>query len=172
MVPALEFAQCPLPILGRRKVRGTKDFMHCFVAFFGISPSLCVHVWDEIAESLPDGAYCFHLLWGLLFLKVYGVEDTMVSLCKTMRKTYRKWVKIIVEAVCEMKYVSRYGKFNFSWIDASNLLFFYRSCGITDLMKDFLDSVSSFLLMGRISSFASQLHSIRSGIRTSSRKRR
>ena len=45
---------------------------------------LCVHVWDEIDDTLTNGAMISHLLWALLFLKVYGTEDTMVVMVKMM----------------------------------------------------------------------------------------
>ena len=46
---------------------------------FGMTAYLCVHVWDEMEEALPKGAMIFHLLWSLMFLKVYGMEDTMAA---------------------------------------------------------------------------------------------
>ena len=52
-------------------------------------PNMSVHVLDEIEDALPSGGTISHLLWALLFLKVYGIEDTM-------HKPYRKWVMIVI----------------------------------------------------------------------------
>ena len=57
---------------------------HLFhVACFGVSAYLCVQEWDEIEEALPWEVMISHLLWTLLFLKVYGAEETMVAMVNT-----------------------------------------------------------------------------------------
>ena len=73
---------------------------------FGMSAYRCVHVWDEIDDALPNGAMLFHLLWVLLFLKVYRTEDTIVAMEKTTHKTYRKWVRAVIEEIYSLTYVS------------------------------------------------------------------
>ena len=50
---------------------------------FGMSPNLCVHVWDEVEDALPSGTMISHVLWALLLLKVYGTEDTRVVMVWT-----------------------------------------------------------------------------------------
>ena len=66
--------------LGRTQVSNSDNFNQSFVACFGMSAYLCVHVWDEIDTTLPNAVMLSHLLWVLLFLKVYGTEDTMVAM--------------------------------------------------------------------------------------------
>ena len=53
-------------------------------ACFGMSSYLCAHVWDEIDDALPSRVLISHYLWALLFLKVYGMDDTMAVMLKTM----------------------------------------------------------------------------------------
>ena len=45
-----------------------------------MSPNLCIHVWDEIEDALPSAVMITHLLWALLFLKIYGMEDAMAAM--------------------------------------------------------------------------------------------
>ena len=61
---------------------------------FGMSRNLCVHVWHEIEDALPSSTMISHLLWTLLFLKVYGMEQRMAGMVWTTYKTYKKWVRI------------------------------------------------------------------------------
>ena len=41
----------------------------------------------HLHDVLPKGVMIFHLLWTLLFLKVYGTEDTMVAMVNTSWET-------------------------------------------------------------------------------------
>ena len=102
MVTSCDFQLSALPIMGRAKVSDSGNFGRTFDACFGVSPSLCVDVWDEIEDVLPSRGTISHLLWVLLFLKVYGKEDTMV----VMVWTYRKWVRIVIEEIHSLTYLS------------------------------------------------------------------
>lgn len=106
MVTAGDVCKAALRIVGRTKVSNTADFDRVFVSCFGMCAFLCVQVWEEISQKLPKNAEIVHLLWGLAHLKVYGTEDTMASWLCTTRKTYRRWVKLIVVQLYEMSYVS------------------------------------------------------------------
>ena len=75
MVTAEDFCSVALPITAHAKIRLTNDFQRVFVTFFGVSPGLCVHVWDGIEFKLPQGGK-FHWFWGFLFLEEYGIKDT------------------------------------------------------------------------------------------------
>jgi hypothetical protein len=44
-----------------------------------------------------------NLLWGLLFLKVYGTEDVLSDMVGTTRNTFRKWAWKIVEVLDDME---------------------------------------------------------------------
>ena len=78
-VTEFNFREAALPIIGRAKVTWSGDLDTCFLACFGMSSLLYVHVWDDFQASLPGGAALYHLLWGLLFLKAYGTEYTCLQ---------------------------------------------------------------------------------------------
>ena len=65
-----------------------------FKAFFGICPEGCSMIWDMLQpnETMPKGVKPEHLLWGLLFMKVYATETALVSMVNAPdEKTFRKW---------------------------------------------------------------------------------
>lgn len=76
--------------------RGDKED---FKSLFGISPNMAAVVWNIC--DFPPGTTGRHLLWALLFLKVYGTEMTLLTLIggKVCRTTFRKWIWIVIEAI-------------------------------------------------------------------------
>lgn len=72
---------------------------------FGVSPKTCHYLWDALSEegSLPKKTEFFHLLWTLLFLKVYMTEKVMSSMIGVDEKTYRKWVRAVLPAIAGLK---------------------------------------------------------------------
>ena len=86
---------------------------------FGVHWIHCAIVWKLIAPELCLQHGCFakkeHLLWCLLFLKVYSKNQTDNRTAKTTQKTFRKWVWLIIEAIadCESEVVSNI----FIWIE-------------------------------------------------------
>ena len=84
MVTSHDFQLLALPIMQRAEVSYSWDFWRVFGACFIMSPNLCVHVWDEIEDALASAAMISNLLWALLlFLIVYGMEDTMAVMVQT-----------------------------------------------------------------------------------------
>ena len=79
-----------------------------FRALFGCCPEVVLILWNLIDsnEALPCGGRIIHLLWALLFVKVYPTEETLVKLCKgdpsgaSDRKTTRKWIRLFMQAIC------------------------------------------------------------------------
>ena len=47
-----------------------------FRALFGVAPTVCAEAWELVHRKLPRNAHPKHLLWALLFLKVYATEHT------------------------------------------------------------------------------------------------
>ena len=71
---------------------------------FGISWFICEDIWtllDEHKESPSREGK--HLLWALLFLKVYGNETTHSKIVGTSPKTFRKWVWQILTDIADLK---------------------------------------------------------------------
>lgn len=87
--------------------RSEKVFERRWVSFFGVKVAVCVDVWDRMEIMIDDadlnGAKPCHLLWSLLFLKKYGDEEEMASLCGPDKaideKTFRKLVHLFVERI-------------------------------------------------------------------------
>ena len=106
MVTSHDFQLLVLPIMGRAKVINTSDIRRAFGECFSMSPNLCVHVWDEIEDVLPSGVMIFHLMGMLLFLKVYGTENSMAAMVQSTQNTYRRWARITIEEIHSSTYVS------------------------------------------------------------------
>ena len=113
MVTPHIFQISALPIVGRTEGTNSSDFRRALVACFSMSPIQCVHVWDEIEDGLPSAVMISHLLWVLLFLKVYETENTMVVMVWTTQRTNSKWVRIVIEEIYLLTYVSGHVCFSF-----------------------------------------------------------
>ncbi len=77
-----------------------------FRSHFGTSPGVCSILWDHIQPTLAlDLQATFsHLLWALMFLKVYSSESVLAGKCNAVdEKTYREKVRPIVEAIAKIK---------------------------------------------------------------------
>jgi len=74
---------------------------------FGTSPSICQVIWGLITsnneEPLPNGANFFHILWTLLFLKLYMSESVLSGLVGVDEKSYRKWIWIFTPKIAQLK---------------------------------------------------------------------
>jgi len=95
------------------------EFATRWMALFGTTHVVCAIIWRKIDpmntfQEVADGkeygpkthscAKPIHLLWALMFLKVYGTERvsrTIVgsSTTPTREKTMRKWVRLFVRAI-------------------------------------------------------------------------
>lgn len=89
----------------KERAPGTEDKK--FRALFGASPVVVLRLWNLITTNseLPSGGRLVHLLWALIFVKVYPTEETLVKLCGDPsgtpdRKTTRKWIRLFLEAIC------------------------------------------------------------------------
>jgi hypothetical protein len=80
-----------------------------FKSHFGTSPGVCSYIWSLIYPSLHRNHECcgvqfFHLLWGLMFLKVYETDSVLAGIVGGIdEKTFRKWKWIIVKALSTLK---------------------------------------------------------------------
>jgi hypothetical protein len=70
-----------------------------FRSLFGLSANVCSVVWNLC--DFPTGTEPVHLLWALLFMKVYGTEPVLIAIVGTgpNRKTFRKWVWGVIEEI-------------------------------------------------------------------------
>ena len=74
-----------------------------FKAKFGTSPEVCSELWERLQPHRPKGALPKHLLRALMFLKLYSSEDVLSDMVGTTRKTFRKWVWLMVKAISKIK---------------------------------------------------------------------
>ena len=68
-------------------------------AVFGLKPKLIVLLWYNLGGLIPKIAKLHHLLWALLFLKLYEVEEARACRLQIDEETCRKWTKIFVKAI-------------------------------------------------------------------------
>lgn len=61
---------------------------------------------DEDAK-LPKKARPEHLLWTLLFMKLYSAENVLAPMCGCDEKTFRKWVRLMMAAIGSLDDVVR-----------------------------------------------------------------
>jgi len=82
-----------------------------WMSFYGVSPTVCFDLWNQLCVPVdpPSGhelcsAKPEHLLWALLWLKVYGNETELARLCGATggaidEKTFWKWTRIFVTRI-------------------------------------------------------------------------
>jgi hypothetical protein len=68
---------------------------------FGVGPHVTAIIWSKITK--PYGAEPYHLLWTLLFLKVYASEEVLSNLIRVCRNTYMKWVWSMLSAIQQIE---------------------------------------------------------------------
>lgn len=115
MITPLEFASDGRQIM-RRQNGGAHQLMGDvqalstaemarFRALFGISPNMASHVWEMIdpTNQMPQGVKPMHLLWCLMFLKVYASESVLCALAGGVdEKTFRKWTWLFVYEINDL----------------------------------------------------------------------
>jgi len=62
-----------------------------FREHFGCYPSVCCRLWNKLRPNISNGSRKIHMLFSLLFLKVYGTEGVLSSIAGVTEKTFRKW---------------------------------------------------------------------------------
>ena len=70
-----------------------------FVAFFGICPLGCYHLWRLIVDEDKVGSQKLwpkYLMWALLFLRNYQKEEVMCAIIGVSKKIVKKWIWIII----------------------------------------------------------------------------
>ena len=74
-----------------------------FRSQFGVSWFVCEDAWNLLQSKKPNKLrQPKHLLWALLFLKVYGNEKTHSVLACCDVKTFRKWSWNVLEDIAEL----------------------------------------------------------------------
>ena len=75
-----------------------------FRSQFGVSWFVCSNVWQLLEMNFPNRKRePKHLLWGLMFLKVYGSEKTHSSIAGCDVKTFRKWAWNVLQDISNLE---------------------------------------------------------------------
>ena len=88
-----------MDILGR-KTSCIKSIERRFLSTFGVSPQIAVVLWNKIVIPLTNenkNIRIKHLLWMLMFFKLYAADEVLATLAGTTDKTFRKWVWILID---------------------------------------------------------------------------
>lgn len=104
-VSAARFVKLSRPMM--RKIPGLSVMVEtrCFRALFGATPFVCALVWDILAALRSRRSSPVHLLWSLLFLKVYGSEDVNSFFPGADEKTFRKLSWLFVKFIADIEVV-------------------------------------------------------------------
>jgi hypothetical protein len=84
------------------KVRTTQTEDRDFRELFGCGVLVALSLWGLLltTDLLPEDGTLEHLLWTLMFMKVYAKQKTMCSLCGGIDpQTLKKWTELFIEAI-------------------------------------------------------------------------
>lgn len=82
--------------------KASKSHETCFRSHFGTSSDIVAEIWFRLEKKLVSSAYPWHLLWALLFMKVYATEPVLCSMCGGIDpKTLRKWTRYFTGMIAE-----------------------------------------------------------------------
>lgn len=102
------FIHVARPILDRKPKGATSN--RDFISMFGVTPQICAKVWNLLAAhdhpppNNDKNKYLFkHLLWGLMFLKIYATRAILVQLAGVCKETFMKWAWITVKKIASLK---------------------------------------------------------------------
>lgn len=129
MVSAQRFYEKGLGYCGRTSVNRQLSEINKerFLAHFGTTPGICAYLWKTIQMYLntkdPSPEY-FHLLWALLFLKLYESESVLAGMVGGVdEKTLRKWVWFMLKKINGLKpSIIRFGNRFHGWDGRTNAL--------------------------------------------------
>lgn len=79
-----------------------------FISMFGVSAKICSILWGLIRLNLSEGSKPAHLLWALMFLKNYGIEESNRAILNADEKTIRKWVWNVIHSLSKLRVVNFY----------------------------------------------------------------
>lgn len=77
----------------------------CEKELFGVSLVVCSAIWNAISTKIPHSCKPKHLLWGLIFLKVYSNESIHCIIAGCDPRTFCKWSWHIVEILADLPMV-------------------------------------------------------------------
>ena len=106
--PELEFILKTARVMMNRgpEKRATLTEDRRFRELFGCGPLVALKVWSMLLEESNEmtGADVVHMLWAMMFLKVYAKETTLSTMAGGVdEKTFRKWSWQFVSAISSLE---------------------------------------------------------------------
>ena len=78
-----------------------------FRSFFGCLVGVFLTCWGMLDKTdlLPQGGRLEHLLWALMFMKLYSGQKALCALAGVDPETFRKWVWSFTEAISMLEHL-------------------------------------------------------------------
>ena len=101
------FEETAVTIWRRQNNHNTSHtFSRRFRAYFGTSSKVCYFSWMMVKDSVSLNSKTVHLLWALMFLKVFSTENVHANIMSVDEKTFRKLSWIFIKALSRLHLVS------------------------------------------------------------------
>ena len=82
------------------QARGERDFR----SLFGTIPEVCAAIWNRLVfDDESPLIRPVHLLWALMFMKLYSKEAALCKLARVSRSTFRKFVWFVIPRIAHLK---------------------------------------------------------------------
>lgn len=101
---SLSFMSLFSSFVGQSFTLNNQEHLSSFKSFFGVTPIVCSIIWTHLLKSQKLQLKPIHLLWSLLFLKQYNTETVNSIICRCDKKTFRKWVWLVLN---ELRYLNK-----------------------------------------------------------------
>lgn len=95
------FLNLGLKIMNKKSSSSSGRNLIVFRAHYGTSPEVVSHLWGRIS-LVQSGVMHKHVLWALLFMKVYSTEHVLSGIVNCNEKTFRKWIWIVIPIISEI----------------------------------------------------------------------
>lgn len=103
-LPCSVFAEWGSQIM-RCEYRESTTFLRRYTSHFGLSPENTALLWYKVHPNLPKHSLPKHILFALLFLKLYDSTEVLASMCQVDEKTFRKWLWPVVNSISNLNLV-------------------------------------------------------------------
>jgi hypothetical protein len=105
---AVAFEQLGAKLMGRSVAKALTTRSRNFVAWFHARPREVAITWNllclegHLDDLGPNSVNPDHLLWALMFMKLYTNETVLASVAGCTEKTFRKWAWFYTEAIAKL----------------------------------------------------------------------
>jgi hypothetical protein len=92
-----------LKIMGKTEWKNGMTAHRRWRSLFGATPVVCSQLWHLLDPtnnpSIPSNSEITHMMWSLMFMRDYDVEENHSVLTGADEKTYRKWQWLFAEQI-------------------------------------------------------------------------